>query len=58
MEAFSRGRQELRNRLSQFPELAEEYDSLLSSDDEEDTCDGDDGNSDASEDIENSPALD
>ena len=58
IEAFSRGRQELRNRLSQFPELAEEYDSLLSSDDEEDTCNGDDGNSDASEDIENSPALD
>ena len=58
MEAFSRGRQELRNRLSQFPELAEEYDSLLSSDDEEDTLNGDDGNSDASEDIENSPALD
>ena len=57
-EAFSRGRQELRNRLSQFPELAEEYDSLLSSDDEEDTLNGDDGNSDASEDIENSPALD
>tara|TARA_B110000483_G_scaffold78109_1_gene97363 strand:+ start:402 stop:995 length:594 start_codon:yes stop_codon:yes gene_type:complete len=56
-EAFSRGRQELRNRLSQFPELAEEYDSLLSSDDEEDTLNGDDGNSDASEDIENSPAL-
>ena len=58
IEAFSRGRQELRNRLSQFPELAEEYDSLLSSDDEEDTLNGDDGNSDASEDIENSPALD
>ena len=57
-EAFSRGRQELRNRLSKFPELAEEYDSLLSSDDEEDTLNGDDGNSDASEDIENSPALD
>ena len=57
-EAFSRGRQELRNRMSKFPELAEEYDSLLSSDDEEDTLNGDDGNSDASEDIENSPALD
>jgi hypothetical protein len=38
--------------------LAEEYDSLLSSDDEEDTLNGNDGNSDASEDIENSPALD
>ena len=58
IEAFSRGRQELRNRMSKFPELAEEYDSLLSSDDEEDTLNGDDGNSDASEDIENSPALD
>lgn len=58
IEAFSRGRQELRNKLSEFPELAEEYDFLLSSDDEEDTLNGDDGNSDASEDIENSPALD
>jgi len=58
IEAFSRGRQELRNKLSEFPELADEYDFLLSSDDEEDTLNGDDGNSDASEDIENSPALD
>lgn len=58
IEAFSRGRQELRNRLSELPELAEEYDFLLSSDDEEDTLNGDDGNSDASEDIQNSPALD
>ena len=61
MEAFSMGRQELRNNLSQllsqFPQLAEEYDFILSSD-EEDTCNGDDGNSDASEDILNSPALD
>ena len=58
IKAFSRGRQELRNHLSLYPELAEEYDLLLSSDDEEDTLNGDDGNSDASEDIENSPALD
>lgn len=58
IEAFSRGRQELRNKLSESPELAEEYDFLLSSDDEEDTLNGDDGNSDASEDIEHSPALD